>query len=844
MSQKYTLDRSETRRIGAITVYRIVYNSGAKGGWLENERNLSQDGSCGVYRDAVVCGHARVYQDAIVSENAFVRDNASVCGRACVFGHATIMGTAEILGHSCVKGFTKVGSETTVYGSASLSVGCYVGAGNVTEAKKYWLDKNETQNYYGSKVYRIRYTDGSSGGWLESEDNLSQSGICRVCNEAVVRNNAKVLGNAVVKDNASVHDNAEISGNAKVIGYAEVYGRAVVKDNAIVGAISSTKPEKRNCLVCGDAEISGNANVLCGWVLNNVKVTGHAVVDGEREYNVKDSVINGNEKSTEVVSGLKELPPEKYVLDPDDSKIVDGVTVYRIVYKNGWKGGWLESEKNLSQFGDCRVFNDAVVLGDAKVKDGATVMDRAKVTGRATVCGKAIVGSSARILGDSVVTGYARILGHAIVQRNARVYGNAIVTDMAIVSDNAIVTGSTRVDKQMIVGGSESAVDAARAVEATRLNREEVDSGNTNPTPNKEEDVSSTPHVPAGKKYVLKPTNFTHHDSGKQLFRVIYADGDQGGLVTGEHNLSHDGSCRILDQAIVADTAFVSGNAEVSGSAVVEGNAHIFGEAAVFADARVNGRSEVYDKARVYGRAQVTGHSIVNNAAHVREEAFVCDGHIFGKAFIEGRARVVTGSSVSGDAIVKDNVVLTTCSVSDDVALTGDFAAKNRHFDARSFKNNGKTATSDAVIAAIQKHLSEHRILEQQAINSALNKEDHQSVSAVSTTTSQGEEMSSQTSALSKLANKFDWVRSVESSIHDATSDVVKNLGFGIAAFICLPIFAVNYARQKKVGAILGGRRFSGKAKAAGFAAANIGAVYTTLAVWLPQVNEALRWIF
>ena len=51
---------------------------------------------------------------------------------------------------------------------------------------------------------------GEIGGWIECEENLSQSG------DAWVSGNAMVYGNAMVDGNAKVFGDAEVSGNAEV----------------------------------------------------------------------------------------------------------------------------------------------------------------------------------------------------------------------------------------------------------------------------------------------------------------------------------------------------------------------------------------------------------------------------------------------------------------------------------------------------------------------------------------------------------------------------------------------------------------------------------------------------
>ena len=69
---------------------------------------------------------------------------------------------------------------------------------------------------------------------------------------------------------------------------------------------------------------------------------------------------------------------------------IECVTAFAHV-KVGDKGGWIESEANLSQYGDAWVCGDARVYDDAKVYGNAKVCDSAEVYGNAEVCGDAKV---------------------------------------------------------------------------------------------------------------------------------------------------------------------------------------------------------------------------------------------------------------------------------------------------------------------------------------------------------------------------------------------------------------------------------------------------------------------
>ncbi|MBY8841910.1 hypothetical protein [Streptomyces sp. SP2-10] len=100
--------------------------------------------------------------------------------------------------------------------------------------------------------------------------------------------------------------------------------------------------------------------------------------------------------------------------------IYEGRTLRRVKYSNGTLGGWIESERNLSQEGECRVLNEAKVYGDAEISENATVMDLADVGGKVRVSGNARLYESAKVVGEAQE--FVRIYG------NARVYGYSKVT--------------------------------------------------------------------------------------------------------------------------------------------------------------------------------------------------------------------------------------------------------------------------------------------------------------------------------------------------------------------------------------------------------------------------------
>ena len=189
MENKYKLT-DESVIVNGKTLYRIEalkdfsdVKKGNKGGFIENESNLSQRGDCWVYDDAMVCGNAEVYDDAKVYEFAIVQGNAQV------YGHASVRGNAEVYGNAEISGDAQVYDEAKVYDYAEV----YDNAGV----------------YHNAQVY---------------------------CN-AKVFENAEVSFDAKVYDDAKVYEYAMVQGNAKVYGNAEIRTNACIYGDAVIDSI-------------------------------------------------------------------------------------------------------------------------------------------------------------------------------------------------------------------------------------------------------------------------------------------------------------------------------------------------------------------------------------------------------------------------------------------------------------------------------------------------------------------------------------------------------------------------------------------------------------------------------
>lgn len=141
MEKKYELTNESIEyagrklyRIKALKNFRYV-KKGNIGGYVESERNLSQEGNCWIYDNAKVFGDARVYGNAIVYDNAeiygisyvygdsIIHGNAKICDAAKVHDNAEIFGDAEVFDAACICGDAEVCETAKVYGSAVIRYG-------------------------------------------------------------------------------------------------------------------------------------------------------------------------------------------------------------------------------------------------------------------------------------------------------------------------------------------------------------------------------------------------------------------------------------------------------------------------------------------------------------------------------------------------------------------------------------------------------------------------------------------------------------------------------------------------------------------------------------------------
>ena len=137
-----------------------------------------------------------------------------------------------------------------------------------------WLHRVRALRDIGENVRK-----GDLGGYVQSEDNLSQQGNCWLYNDSICCDEAAVSGDS------QLHEQAIVKGSALVSGSARVSGQAVIEDHAIVtaGTIDG------HAFVRGFAQITANQTtklspqitnqaLVYGDVCGQITVCGQAVI--------------------------------------------------------------------------------------------------------------------------------------------------------------------------------------------------------------------------------------------------------------------------------------------------------------------------------------------------------------------------------------------------------------------------------------------------------------------------------------------------------------------------------------------------------------------------------------
>lgn len=155
------------------------------------------------------------------------------------------------------------------------------------------------------------------------------------------------------------------------------------------------------------------------------------------------------------------MEQKKYRLTAE-TMCFNGVMLYRIKalkdfgdVEAGELGGWVESEKNLSQKGNCWITTDAKAYANAEICDNAVLSWNAIACENTSICDNALI-SDAVIRGFTHLYGNVEVYGESVIDGDASLHGNvkvisakvidAEIYDRVVICDGAYVHGRIKID--------------------------------------------------------------------------------------------------------------------------------------------------------------------------------------------------------------------------------------------------------------------------------------------------------------------------------------------------------------------------------------------------------------
>ena len=87
---------------------------------MESEKNLSQEGHCWIFENALVWGNARVSDEASVQGNAFVYRNAFLCD------HSIVEGDSEVYGNAIISECSRITDQAEIFGMAYIKGSVFI----------------------------------------------------------------------------------------------------------------------------------------------------------------------------------------------------------------------------------------------------------------------------------------------------------------------------------------------------------------------------------------------------------------------------------------------------------------------------------------------------------------------------------------------------------------------------------------------------------------------------------------------------------------------------------------------------------------------------------------------
>lgn len=177
----------------------------------------------------------------------------------------------------------------------------------ITHPKYPWLHRIRARCQVNEQV-----GPGALGGYVQTEDNLSQDGTCWIydqaicCEEAVVEGDGRMFDGAVARGSALISGDARMFERAVAEGNSSFFSGELKEDARLSGnAVVNRSDNGLSPLIGRKSNVYGS---VCGWFVVNDNI-----FEGEHYLNcTEDMFILENGKREVLVKQRKLEPPEEY----------------------------------------------------------------------------------------------------------------------------------------------------------------------------------------------------------------------------------------------------------------------------------------------------------------------------------------------------------------------------------------------------------------------------------------------------------------------------------------------------------------------------------------------------
>ena len=160
-------------------------------------------------------------------------------------------------------------------------------------SRKYELT-NISMEFGIKTLYKIRalknFSDvkkGDLGGWVSSENNLSQEGNCWIYDEAKCMDNARMYDDSCMYNYSEMYDSSRMHGDSKMYDSSEMHDSSTMYGNSIMYG---------NSMMCGYSKMFDNTEMFDDSAMYEYSVmNGYSIMFGNSEL-YDDSEMHGRSR--------------------------------------------------------------------------------------------------------------------------------------------------------------------------------------------------------------------------------------------------------------------------------------------------------------------------------------------------------------------------------------------------------------------------------------------------------------------------------------------------------------------------------------------------------------------